>query len=320
MASIRQLPSGKFNAQIRARGFPNRSRSFDTYDEARRWADAQIPTAKQNGQSTLTFRELALRYCSTQLKGRPSRHMMLEKMGRVAQSFPQPFTSITRSDVNAFRLARMTQVSGPTVREDLQIINKVFRWAEREMVFGERDLPSPAKNIALPPPCKPRSRVVEQAELQLLISALPDSMKVLVEVAFETAMRRSEIIKLTPRVLHLDDRSLSVIDGKTGDRIVPLTTRAVTLLRNARERCRSPDELLFPVAAHSVSTAVRRARRAVGLDEDVRLHQLRHTRISMVARKGFNQAQIMMVSGHRDSRSVQRYTHLNVTDVIRLLD
>lgn len=58
----------------------------------------------------------------------------------------------------------------------------------------------------------------------------------------------------------------------------------------------------------------------MGLDEDVRLHQLRHTRITMVARKGFNQAQIMMVSGHRDVRSVQRYTHLNIGDVIGLLD
>ena len=50
------------------------------------------------------------------------------------------------------------------------------------------------------------------------------------------------------------------------------------------------------------------------------MHQLRHTRITEVARKGFNQAQIMMVSGHKDSRSVQRYTHLNVRDVIDKLD
>ena len=43
-------------------------------------------------------------------------------------------------------------------------------------------------------------------------------------------------------------------------------------------------------------------------------------RITEVAKRGFNQAQIMMVSGHRDVRSVQRYTHLNVRDVIKLLD
>jgi len=320
MATIRQLPSGKFNAQIRIRGTASQSRSFATREEAQAWCSVQSPSLPSMTQASLTMNDLALRYCSTQLKGKTSRHMMLEKMERVSKSFPQSFTSITRSDVNEFRLKRMTQVSGPTVREDIQLINKLFRWAEREMVFGEQDLPSPAKNIALPPPSKPRSRIVESHELSLLLTALPEVMKGVVEVAFETAMRRSEIVKLTPRVLHLDDRCLSVLAGKTGDRMVPLTTRAVELLRSAQEHCKRPDDRLFPVAPHSVTTAVRRARRVVGLDEDVRLHQLRHTRISMVARKGFNQAQIMMVSGHKDSRSVQRYTHLNVHDVIGLLD
>lgn len=320
MATIRQLPSGKFNAQIRIKGSPSRSQSFGTREAAESWVMAQCPTIVTPAQSSITMKDLALRYCSTQLRGKPSRHMMLEKMERVAKSFPQPFDSISRTDVNSYRLMRLTQVSGPTVREDIQLINKLFRWAEREMVFGERDLPSPAKNIALPPPCKPRSRIVEKSELDLLMSALTPTMALVIEVAFETAMRRSEITKLTPRVLHLEERSLSVIDGKTGDRIVPLTKRAVGLLRKAQEGCRGQDDRLFPVTPHAVSTAVRRARREVGLDEDVRLHQLRHTRISIVARKGFNQAQIMMVSGHKDSRSVQRYTHLNVRDVIDLLD
>jgi len=282
-----------------------------------------MPNPRSQGlaaSASLTMADLALRYCCTRLKGKPSRHMMVEKMTRVARSFPQPFTAITRTEVNEFRLARLSQVSGPTVREDIQLISKLFRWAEREMVFGEQELKSPARNIALPPPSKPRSRVVERVELEKLMSALAPAMAVLVELAFETAMRRSEITRLTPRVLHLDERCLSVIDGKTGDRIVPLTSRAIELLRKAQETCPSLDSRLFPYAPHSVSTAVRRARRAVGLDEDVRLHQLRHTRISMVARQGFNQAQIMMVSGHRDSRSVQRYTHLNVRDVIDLLE
>jgi integrase len=44
-------------------------------------------------------------------------------------------------------------------------------------------------------------------------------------------MRRSEIVKLMPKHLHLDERVLSVIAGKTGDRAVPLTKRAVELLR-----------------------------------------------------------------------------------------
>ena len=61
-------------------------------------------------------------------------------------------------------------------------------------------------------------------------------------------------------------------------------------------------------------TVLRALCRAFGMS------QLRHTRITEIARKGFSQAQIMMVSGHRDVRSVQRCTHLNVKDVIDLLD
>ncbi|MCF5392928.1 tyrosine-type recombinase/integrase, partial [Pseudomonas syringae] len=52
----------------------------------------------------------------------------------------------------------------------------------------------------------------------------------------------------------------------------------------------------------------------------VRLHQLRHTRITNVAKRGFNNAQIMIVSGHRDTRSVARYSHLNAKDVLHLID
>lgn len=319
MSTIRLLPSGKFNVQIRSKGASPRSRTFATQEEAEAWSTAQSTVLAPSQVSRMTMDQLALRYCATRLAGKPSRNMMLWKMRKVAKDFPQPFLQITRTDVNAYRLRRLPHVSGSTVREEIQMINKLFRWAEREMIFGDAALPSPANNIALPPASKPRSKVVEKSELDLLISRLSPTMARVVEVAFETAMRRSEILRLTPRVLHLGERYLMVLNGKTGDRPVPLNKRAVALL-TALSANKKPDQPLFNVNAHSVTTAVRRARRAAGLSDDVRMHQLRHTRITMVARQGFNQAQIMMVSGHRDSRSAQRYTHLSVKDVIGLLD
>jgi len=50
MATIRQLPSGKFNVQIRVKGSPSRSQSFVTLDEAERWANAQSPFSRSGGQ------------------------------------------------------------------------------------------------------------------------------------------------------------------------------------------------------------------------------------------------------------------------------
>ncbi|WP_108813409.1 tyrosine-type recombinase/integrase [Loktanella sp. Alg231-35] len=324
MASIRKRNNGKFCVQIRKSGLPAKSKTFDNQDAAKEWVkrEEQAWTGQEspNAKPQHTLLSIGKLYCDNQLKGKPSRHLMLMRFERVAKHFEQPFLSITRVHVNEFKNKRMSQVSGPTVREEIQSINKLFRWTEREMIFGDITIGSPARNIALPPASKPITRVVEKEELHLLMADLNPLMREIVELAYETAMRRAEITKLLPRNIDIPGRTLLVEDGKTGDRFVPLTKRAVELLRGAVQRAATFDSRLYPVAPHSVSTAVRRARQRTGLGDHVRMHQLRHTRITEVAKRGFNQAQIMMVSGHRDSRSVQRYTHLSVKDVIDLID
>jgi len=329
MASIRVLPSGRYNVQITDRGKHITSATFDSEEEAREWAKRQrkpmgkrriAPRKRRSKPEGPRFFDLAKQYCIQVLNGRSSALITSRRMEHIAQRLPEYLSDIDRYVVNEYRLKRLQEVSSTTCRDELQLINRVYRWAYREMILDEDEYPSPCRNIPMPSPSKPRSRIVEKHEVELLMSALQPVMAAIVELAYETAMRRSEIINLTPRDLNLEERTLWVIDGKTGDRLVPLTTRATGILSEALKGCTGPKSRLFPVAPHSVSTAFRRARQKVGLDDDVRFHQLRHTRISIVARKGFNQAQIMMVSGHRDVRSVQRYTHLNAADVVKLLD
>jgi integrase len=199
-------------------------------------------------------------------------------------------------------------------------MSRLFKYAKRELLL---DVANPLADIALPAPSKASDKVVTKGELERLLARLNPTMALIVELAYETAMRRSEILKLTPSSLHLGERIADVIDGKNGTRSVPLTHRAVELLQEALRRSKTkplPEARIFPVDPHSVSTAVRRARKLAGLDPTVRLHQLRHTRITAVAKKGFNNAQIMVVSGHRDTRSVARYSHLSVRDVLHLID
>lgn len=321
MASIRQLPSGRYNAQIRHTNSKPISKTFDTKRQAIDWVNAstnQEPTPIP--EQVILLQEIGSLYCNTVLKGRHSYAFTKARLEKMGHHFNKDMRDITKFDLNDYRLMRLQQVSSVTCRDELQLINRIYRWAHRELILDKSKHPSPCAEITMPPASKPRNRVIQRNELELLISALSPTMQGIVELAYETAMRRGEIVKLKAKHLQLDDRILSVIDGKTGDRSVPLTNRAVGLLRESLSRCSGPESRLYPVTPHSVSTAVRRARKAVGLDSDVRLHQLRHTRITEVAKKGFNQAQIMMVSGHRDVRSVQRYTHLNVRDVINLLD
>lgn len=320
MATFRKLPSGRVNCQIRRKGSKLVSRSFDTREQAEAWAVLQeLPSSppKRSDLEKLTFRELGHQYVVSTLRGRPAHYQTYRRVERLSERFKQPIASITKWDINDYKAVRLTEVGTSTCRDELLLIRRVFRWANKELLL---DFESPCEGIVLPRPSKPRNKVVTPEEMKALLAKVSPGMRPVIELAYETAMRRSEILKLTPACLHLEERLVDVIDGKTGDRTVPLTRRAVELLAEAKFECTTAHTKLFPFAPYSVSQALRRAREALGFSDDIRFHQLRHTRISMVAKRGFNQAQIMMVSGHRDSRSVQRYTHLNVRDVIDLLE
>jgi len=320
MATIRKLPSGKWNVQIRRSGKLVATATHHTYEEAEQWANKKEGHLKA---AHPLFLDAGYAYCHEVLDRKPSQLLAFNRIDRICQHVPMQKTmdKITLQDVNAFKQARLADVSTTTCRDELMMIRRVFQWYIREQYArtGEK-LDNPCELLTIPRPSKPRDRVVTRKELALLLGAMSPQMAVIVELAYETAMRRGEILKLRPVDLFLEEQFLRVVDGKEGSRDVPLTRRAVELLQEPLEASESLDRRIFDVASYSVTQAVRRAREQVGLDDDVRFHQLRHSRITEVARKGLNQLQIMMVSGHRDIRSVQRYSHLNVRDVVGLID
>ncbi|GFM77539.1 integrase [Pseudomonas cichorii] len=318
MANIRSLPSGNWNAQVRIKGRPAQSATFPTQAEAQAWADKQEAIHKDHKHHTILT--LGMTYCESHLKGKGSYDHAIQIVEQLAQAFPQPIHEITPQMINDFKLRRLQTVKAATCRHQLAFLSRFFKYAKRGLLI---DIANPVQEIVLPKPGKSSDKVVTTGELHIILNELSPTMGLIAELAYETAMRRSEILKLTVNCLHLDQRIADVVDGKNGTRSVPLTFRAVELFREAMRRAvaeRIPKGRLFTVTPRSVSQAIRRARIATNLDSSVRLHQLRHTRITNVAKKGFNNAQIMIVSGHRDTRSVARYSHLNAKDVLHLID
>lgn len=318
MANIRHLPSGNWNAQVRIKGTPAQSKTFPTEADAHAWADRLEAATKSHKEHTIYT--LGMTYCESMLKGKGSYDHALKIVEHLGRHFTQPIHKITPVMVNDFKLMRLRTVKPSTCRTQLAFMSRFFRFAKRGLLI---DIHNPVSDISLPKPCKSSDKVISADELGRMLNVMTPTMALITELAYETAMRRSEIVNLTTKHLHLNDRIVDVIDGKNGTRSVPLTYRAVELLQLAQivaKVQRIPNERLFGVTPHGVSQAVRKARVKAGLDSSVRLHQLRHTRITNVAKKGFNNAQIMVVSGHRDTRSVARYSHLNVRDVLHLIE
>jgi integrase len=52
---------------------------------------------------------------------------------------------------------------------------------------------------------------------------------------------------------------------------------------------------------------------------DLRLHDLRHEAISRLFERGLNVAEVSAISGHKELRMLQRYTHLRAIDLVARL-
>ena len=132
--------------------------------------------------------------------------------------------------------------------------------------------------------------------------------------AIEKGMRRGEILSLTWENVHLVKRYVLLPDAKNGDsRDGPLSPQALELLGSLPRNIRS-DQKVFPLHYEALKSAWRRACSRAGII-DLRFHDLRHEATSRFFEKGLNVMEVAAITGHKDLRMLQRYTHLRAEDL-----
>lgn len=160
-------------------------------------------------------------------------------------------------------------------------------------------------------------------------------MPLVLTLAVETAMRRSEIVKLLWENVNFEDRTVLIPDTKNGyPRTVPLSPRAVRVLERIKEG-KTCFGRIFKSSPGAVTRAfhrsVLRSRihyesicRGAGLIPDshpfinLHLHDLRHEAISRLSPL-FQAHELAAISGHRDTRMLMRYYHPNASDLAKRL-
>ena len=70
---------------------------------------------------------------------------------------------------------------------------------------------------------------------------------------------------------------------------------------------------VFPVTPNALRGVWRRAAKKVGID-NLRFHDLRHEATSRFFEKGLNVMEVATITGHKNLRMLQRYTHLRAED------
>lgn len=183
------------------------------------------------------------------------------------------------------------------------------------------------------PPTKKEIRPATLAELDVLVKEMPANLGALVLLCAWCALRVGEVLELRRRDLDLNrgvvkvTRAVSWVRGQpiigtrksaAGTREVSVPPRIVPALERHLETHVQPREgaLLFPsIRDHErhlqptvLHAAWRKARAAVGR-EDLRIHDLRHTGVTMAAMTGATLAELQARLGHSTVAAALRYQH-----------
>lgn len=330
MAAIRKLKSGKFEAQIRRKGFVPVSRTFHKRTDAEQWARHMETKADRGDMPTpvkvldkYKVRDIVERYrdeITPQKRSADTEAYLLNAFLR------QPIANLTLAQItpshfSAYRDKRLKGVKAGTVNRELSIIKHAFDMAEREW-----DIPMPKNPLSKVKKMKvnnARSRRLEDAEYLVLIEAVEATrnglIKPLMNFAIETGMRRGEILRLQWADIDYDSRTLFIPVTKNGhSRTIPMTAKAVEILQELQGNDNADEYRPFPMSDNAAKLAWQRLLGRSGI-KDLHFHDFRHEAISRFFERGLSVPEVALISGHRDFRMLFRYTHLKAEDVAQKL-
>tara|TARA_Y100000310_G_scaffold27153_1_gene25831 strand:+ start:1025 stop:2047 length:1023 start_codon:yes stop_codon:yes gene_type:complete len=339
MATIKKRENGKWQAKIRRKGYPSQSKTFVTKTEATKWArDVESDMDKSTFKSTSLAEQKKMTdaledYWTeklTQKKSAKSIRYMINRLKLVFDGLS--LLDVTVHTMRDYKAYRLEKVQGDTVRKEMALISRMFKYAINEWgVYLPHG--NPVATISLPAKGKQRDRRFKIGEEELLLSYAKQYQGVIHDIiilAIETGMRRGEMANARSKQeleksgyccicwegFNAKDSTLFLKDTKNGEsRIVPLSRRAKEIILKQPRKLNGP---IFDILSDSVGHAFNKVTERAGID-DFRFHDLRHEATSRFFEKGLQMMEVSSITGHKDLASLKRYTHLRATDLVKKL-
>ena len=310
MATIRRR-NKTYQVQARRRGL-HQSRTFNNFEDAKKWAiftenKLNLGDEFKVIDNHLLLSDLIKRYLSEitpTKRGWESETRRLKRLLRDPIS-KQQIKKLQTYDFIKFRDRRIDDGTRTCIY-DLVLLSHIYNVAMKQWDIPIKN--NPLKNVKKPKYNEPRKRRLTIKEYNLLVKGnYPQvTLRCIIELAFETGMRRNELLNILPE--HIKGQTLSIPLTKNGDeRTIPLTKRALYILENT--------QLPFPMSANAVRLAWDKLKKKRNI-KDLHFHDLRHEAISRFFEKGLSIHEVALISGHKDIRMLFRYTHLKAEDIV----
>ncbi|GHF13832.1 integrase [Kordiimonas sediminis] len=325
MATIRKR-GNRWQVQIRLKGYPAKTKSFSHKGDAVKWGRATETNLLLGlDNETLTvfnnvrLSELFSRYLkevTAYKRGKNVEELRLKKVLRhpIAQTL---VSEVSVEKFARYRDERLREVSTSTVKRDLNLLHHVFSIAINE--WGVPLKSNPLTTIRKPQEHAPRTRrLLNNEEAKLIAEAdcsRTEYLKPAIILALETGMRRGELLSTRWEDVNADARLLTIRETKNGEvRTIPLSTKAMTTITSLPKL----QHKLFNCTPNALQKSWKRLTQHINI-QDLHFHDLRHEAISRFFECGLTIPEVALISGHKDYRMLQRYTHLRPEDLVSKL-
>mgnify|MGYP003132577778 CR=1 FL=1 len=344
MATIRKRGK-KYLAAVRKSGVPPISKSFDTRQEAKKWAtkieveiDSGRPQQKRKKLGKVTFGDLIERYIEEVDPFNKFCESKLVTLRLTQREFGSTLlSSLTIKKVIEYAKQRRLGsdakkgVAPSTLNTQLQYMGELIEFAR---VSWDIDLGSnPARDaryalskMKLVGPSRKRDRRLRPGEYERLLEAAKGHwVSHFIVIIVYNAMRLGEIHGLVWEDIDFNRRELIIRNRKDpnhkegNDQTIPMADETWSLLHGLWHTSKKRGRVFCQVAeAGSVSDKFADVV-SIAAIEDLHFHDLRHEACSRLFEKGLSIQQVSLISGHRSWDTLKRYTHLRAKDVLPAL-
>lgn len=341
MASIIQH-RGRWRAQVRRKGFPVYTKTFDTKGQAQAWATlveadvarGVLPSAGAVAGRSYRVKDMLDEYVKLRSGSRPvldtsNEFYMLRRLTEFLGDMDA--TRLKPDDLVGFAQARADMGAGPyTVNMEVSKLGTIMRMVAAHRGMALDDVVQKARpllnHLKLIGGGGKRERRPTEDELDRILEHLESKRGMVfadaVRFSVGTAMRRGEVTRLMRSDVDEVRRLVLVRDRKDprekvgNDQWVPLLedTDVGDMLELVRQQPTSEDGRIFPVGESTLSKYFTWACRDLSIP-DLHLHDLRHHGISLLFERGYRIEQVALVSGHKSWTHLKRYTNLRPEDL-----
>lgn len=231
----------------------------------------------------------------------------------------------TVQEVEAFKTARLKEVSAVKVNIDFRTIKAFFNTALRWKLIEENPFAA-AKQVKVPPV---RPAYLTKEEFQRLLHVIPQQwFRELVTFAVCTMMRSGEIVNLAWDSVDLK-RRLILVENRDGfrlknakPRVVPMNEWVFGFLATREKK--SGLVFAFPdrrkLSVGYVGRKFKKFAQASGLPDSIHFHSLRHTGASWLVQEGVPIYEVQHLLGHSSILVTQVYSHLTSGELQRAVE